>query len=216
MPFQMDCEQFANMARTGMDAGRGGGRSTAQPQSPPVRWLRDMRASRRGSKGHATADGASLGGRKSCASASPAHRDQKRFFVVSNIVRNGFSPRGDGPATAPVSGARSNGGLEAKAVKMHMLGRLRSKHFYAPVMADSAMNVMLCLFVGELQSSKVSDTALAVGNMLSPPEVDCFIDKLVQAGLAVVKGEEPERRTVGLTPLGSARMRSFVSDYPEV
>lgn len=106
--------------------------------------------------------------------------------------------------------------LEAKAAHMHILGRLRGQHFFTPVMADSAMDVMLSLFVGELQSSPVSDTALAVGNLLSRTEADAVIDKLVQAGLAVVTGEMPDRRTVGLTPLGSARMRSFVSDYPDV
>lgn len=99
---------------------------------------------------------------------------------------------------------------------MHTFGRLRGKHFFTPVMADTAMDVMLSLFVGELQSSKVSDTALAVGNLLNREETDAIIDRLVQAGLAVVTAQEPERRTVGLTPLGSARMRSFVSDYPDV
>jgi predicted transcriptional regulator len=99
---------------------------------------------------------------------------------------------------------------------MHMLGRLRGKHFFTPVMADSAMDVMLSLLVGELQSSTVSDTALAVGNLLNRDETETIIDRLVQAGLAVVTGNEPDRRTVGLTPLGSARMRSFVSDYPDV
>jgi len=113
-------------------------------------------------------------------------------------------------------GPRQDGWLEAKAARMHMLGRLRSKHFFAPVMADSAMDTMLSLFVGELQSSSVSDTALAVANLLSREETDLMIDKLVHAGLAIVTGEESERRTVGLTPLGSARMRSFVNDHPDV
>jgi len=106
--------------------------------------------------------------------------------------------------------------LESKAARMHMLGRLRGQHFFTPVMADTAMDVMLSLFVGELQSSPVSDTALAVGNLLTREETDAMIGTLVQAGLAVVTGIEPDRRTVGLTPLGSARMRSFVSDYPDV
>jgi len=123
--------------------------------------------------------------------------------------------------TGPFGAARrpqlgTDAQLEAKAAHMHMLGRLRGQHFLTPVMADSAMDVMLSLFVGELQSSPVSDTALAVGNLLSPAEADAVFDKLVQAGLAVVTGEMPDRRTVGLTPLGSARMRSFVSDYPDV
>lgn len=112
--------------------------------------------------------------------------------------------------------SQQDAALEAKATRMHMLGRLRAKHFCVPVMADSPMDIMLSLFVGELQSSKVSATALAVGNLLSREETDLFIDKLVHAGLAVVTGQGSDRRTVGLTPLGSARMRSFVNDYPAV
>ncbi len=106
--------------------------------------------------------------------------------------------------------------LEAKATRMHGLGRLRGKHFLIPVMADSAMDVMLSLLVGALQGIAVSDTALAVGNMLSREDTDLMIDKLVNAGLAAVVNHEGDRRTVGLTPLGSARMRSFVNDYPDV
>ncbi len=105
---------------------------------------------------------------------------------------------------------------EAKAARMHGLGRLRGKYFVAPVMGDSAMSMMLSLFVGELQSRTVSNMTLAVGSLLSREETDLMIDKLVSAGLAVITGFEPNRRTVGLTPLGSARMRSFVNDYPDV
>lgn len=122
-------------------------------------------------------------------------------------------------AETPVTqtgGPRQDGWLEAKATRMHMLGRLRSRHFFTPVMTDSAMDMMLSLFVGELQSSRVSDTALALANLLSSEETDLMIDKLVHAGLAIVTGEESGRRTVGLTPLGSARMRSFVNDHPDV
>jgi len=113
-------------------------------------------------------------------------------------------------------GDRLPDALEAKATRMHGLGRLRGKHFLAAVMADSAMDVMLCLLVGELQGIPVSDTALAVGNMLSREETDLMIDKLVNAGLAVVTSHDGNRRIVALTPLGSARMRSFVADYPDV
>lgn len=108
------------------------------------------------------------------------------------------------------------GVLEAKATRMHGLGRLRGKHFLIPIMADSAMDVMLSLFVGELQGTLVSDTALAVGNGLSREDTALMIDKLVNAGLAAVASHAGDRRTVGLTPLGSARMRSFVNDYPDV
>ncbi len=136
---------------------------------------------------------------------------------MSNIVQGGRTPAF--LAAVPITGSggsRPDAWLEAKATRLHTLNRLRGKHFFTPVMADSPMDVMLSLFVGELQSNKVSDTALAVGNLLNREETDRIIDKLVQAALAVVTGFEPERRTVGLTPLGSARMRSFVSDYPDV
>lgn len=105
---------------------------------------------------------------------------------------------------------------EAKAARLHGLGRLRGKYFATPVMGDSAMSMMLSLFVGELQSRPVSNMTLAVGSMLSREETDLMIDRLVSAGLAVITGLEPNRRIVGLTPLGSARMRSFVNDYPNV
>ena len=136
---------------------------------------------------------------------------------MSNSVQRGLSRASlRDAAGATVTDSRSNAGLEAKAARMHTLGRLRGKHFFAPVMADTAMDVMLSLFVGELQSSPVSDTALAVANLLNREETDLIIDRLVQAGLAAITGIEPDRRTVGLTPLGSARMRSYVGDYPDV
>jgi hypothetical protein len=117
------------------------------------------------------------------------------------------------------SGARRThdaAGLEGKAARMHLLSRLRGQHFLATVMADSPMDLMLSLFVGELQGRSVNETALATANLLNRAEANDFIDRLVQAGLAVITGREPEGRTVGLSPLGSARMRSFVNDYPDV
>lgn len=139
-----------------------------------------------------------------------------RFIQVSNSVQRGMA-RAPRPGAAGQAGVNEqDAALEAKASRMHMLSRLRGKHFFTPIMADSAMDVMLSLFVGELQSSTVSDTALAVGNLLSREETAAIIDRLVHAELAVITGEEPDRRTVGLTALGSARMRSFVSDYPDV
>jgi len=116
----------------------------------------------------------------------------------------------------PADEVHRDASIEGKAARMHGLGRLRGEHFRTALMADSAMDVMLTLFIGELQASPVSDTALAGGNKLSREEADLMIDKLINAGLAAVTGENPDRRTVGLTPLGSARMRSFVNDYPDV
>ena len=106
--------------------------------------------------------------------------------------------------------------LELKAARLHTLSRFRGQHFVTPIMADSAMDVMLSLFVGELQNCDISETMLATANLLTRRDVSIIIDRLVQAGLAVLTGHEPDGRTVGLSPLGSARMRSFVNDYPDV
>lgn len=106
--------------------------------------------------------------------------------------------------------------IAGKATRMHDLGRLRGQHFGTALLADSAMDMMLALFVGELHASPVSDTALAGETMLSREEIDLMIDKLINAGLIAITGANPDRRTVGLTPLGSARMRSFVNAYPDV
>ncbi len=137
---------------------------------------------------------------------------------MSHFLHRGL-PRAPLTAAGAESGSGSTGQdrlLVEKATRMHMLSRLRGRHFFAPVMADSAMDVMLSLFVGELQSSPVSDTAIAVGNLLTREDTQAIIDRLVQADLAYEAGAEPDRRIIALTPLGSARMRSYVSDYPDV
>lgn len=83
-------------------------------------------------------------------------------------------------------------------------------------MSDSTMGVMLSLFQGELASIPLSESNVALTNMLEASEARRIIESLIQAGLIVVTGENPERRTVGLTPLGSARMRSYISDHPDI
>ena len=104
----------------------------------------------------------------------------------------------------------------AKAVRMHALSRLRTRYFTSRMLADSVMDVMLSLFIGELQEIELSEATLALANLLSREEITLLVNNLVHAGLAVVTGDEPERRKVGLTPIGSARTRSYVNDYPVV
>jgi hypothetical protein len=105
--------------------------------------------------------------------------------------------------------------LAVRAVRIHELVKVRDCHFRRAVMADSAMAMMLSLFLGELKVISLTTTTLALVNMLDDDETQTVIESLIQAGLAVVTGEMPGRGTVGLTPLGSARMRSFVRDHPE-
>ena len=104
--------------------------------------------------------------------------------------------------------------LEAKAARLHELVRLRDRHFRCGVMADAPMAIMLMLFQSELQSISLSQSNLILLNLLDEEEAASIIEKLVHAGLIVVTGDNPARRTVGLSALGSARMRSFISDFP--
>jgi hypothetical protein len=105
--------------------------------------------------------------------------------------------------------------LAVRALRLHELVKVRDYHFRRSVMADSAMAIMLSLFLGELKSVSLTVSTLALVNMLDDGETQIAIESLVHAGLAVVTGAMPERATVGLTPLGSARMRSFVRNHPE-
>lgn len=105
--------------------------------------------------------------------------------------------------------------LAAKAQRMLDLTKQREEHFRRSVMADKAMSVMLSLFLAELKAVPLTEATLALINLLDGDEGRDVVESLIHAGLAVVTGANPERRTVGLTPLGSARMRSFISDYPD-
>ncbi|GEM_PF-1933841 len=112
--------------------------------------------------------------------------------------------------------SRDEFNLAVRAARLHELVKVRDRHFRRSVMADGAMAIMLSLFLGQLKSVSLTPATLSLVNMLDEEDAQRTLNSLIQAGLAVVTGENPERRTVGLTALGSARMRSFVSDYPEI
>ena len=106
--------------------------------------------------------------------------------------------------------------LEVRARRLHELVKRRDGYFRRPIMADSAMGVMLSLFLAELAAIPVSESNLALTNILDSGEARRVVESLVHAGLVIVTGENPQRWTVGLPPLGSARMRSFISDHPDI
>ncbi|MBB5985136.1 hypothetical protein [Sphingobium lignivorans] len=106
--------------------------------------------------------------------------------------------------------------LAAKAQRLYDLLRHRERHFLRPVMADRAMAAMLSLFLAELKGVTLTPENLSLINLFNDDEKRGVVDSLILAGLVARTGENPERRTVGLTPLGSARMRSFISDYPDI
>jgi hypothetical protein len=106
--------------------------------------------------------------------------------------------------------------LEIKVRRLHDLVKQRDGYFRRSIMADSAMGVMLSLFLAELAAIPVSESSLALTNILDSGEARCIVESLLHAGLVIVTGDNPQRWTVGLTPLGSARMRSFISDHPDI
>jgi hypothetical protein len=101
---------------------------------------------------------------------------------------------------------------EVRAVALHNFHRLRMRHFISPVMAGNAMSLMLTLFISECQNMAAGEQSIVLANQIAPLEGTALIDTLVQAGLVVATGKMPGRRTVGLSPLGSARMRAYIMD----
>jgi hypothetical protein len=107
-------------------------------------------------------------------------------------------------------------GLILRAARLHELVKIRDCHFRRSVMADSSMSIMLSLLLGELKSVELTPGTLSLVNMLDDDQADGILEALVHAGLAQITGRDVDRQTVGLTALGSARMRSFVSDYSQI
>ncbi|CAN5262917.1 hypothetical protein BH10PSE13_BH10PSE13_13810 [soil metagenome] len=104
--------------------------------------------------------------------------------------------------------------LETKAEAMHALSQRRKRHFVSTALHDAGMTLMLTLFIAECRSIDAGEQSVLLANHIAPLEGAALIDTLVQAGLVVVTGTMPGRRSVGLTPLGSARMRAYIADFP--
>lgn len=113
------------------------------------------------------------------------------------------------PQTGPAGFDRM---LADEAIRLHRIGRRRARHFGVPMLLDHGMNMMLSLLIAEIEQIVVSEDAVLLANE-APADADpMLIDTLVHAGLAAATGTKPGRRLVGLTPLGSARMRGFVTE----
>jgi hypothetical protein len=116
----------------------------------------------------------------------------------------------------PLHGGTGERKLEAKAQRLLDLVKRRERYFRRSVMADGTLGVLHSLFHAAHTAVPLTQATLALVALLEGEEERRVIDSLIHAGLAVVTGDNPDRRTVGLTPLGSARMRSFISDYPDI
>ncbi len=99
-----------------------------------------------------------------------------------------------------------------QAMRLHRIGRRRARHFGTPLLLDHDMNMMLSLLIAEIEQIVVSEAAVLLANEAPSAAQAALIDNLILAGLAAATGTMPGRRTVGLTPLGSARMRGFVAE----
>lgn len=106
--------------------------------------------------------------------------------------------------------------LLAKSNAILRIARMRARHFPTDLLADDAMRLLLSLFVSEQQGIVLTERTLALANQLSREESSEIIQRLFHAGLVAISGNDTERRLVGLTPIGSARTRSFVDDHPDV
>lgn len=106
--------------------------------------------------------------------------------------------------------------LRVRAERLHALVRRRDDCFMRPVMADVSMSVMLSLFLAELRGVPITEATLALVNLLEGEEGRRIVPALVGAGLAAATGDAGDRRLISLTPLGSSRMRSFITDYPDI
>jgi len=104
--------------------------------------------------------------------------------------------------------------LEAKAEAMHSLWQLRKRHFVSTALHDAGMGIMLTLSIAESRSFDAGEQSVLLANQIAPLEGAALVDTLVQAGLVVATGTIPGRRSVGLSPLGSARMRAYIADFP--
>lgn len=139
----------------------------------------------------------------------------RRNLFLSPQPRSAHPHHGAVGDDAAIAGSEA-GRLVAKAAAIHRLSRMRSKHFRTSLLADSAMALLLSLFVAEQQAIDVGERALALANDLSVAEGASILNNLVHAGLVVISGTDTERRSVGLTPIGSARTRGFIDDHPDV
>lgn len=100
---------------------------------------------------------------------------------------------------------RASTQAELKATLLHRNNRRRALHFNAPVMADSAMDLMLTLFVGHEQRRVVDRVALAMLNSLTPVRADTLLSSLSEAGLTRIEGE-----CWGLTDRGARLMSAYL------
>lgn len=105
------------------------------------------------------------------------------------------------------SGDTQKHSIEVRAARLHAENRRRAELFNRPVMADSAMDVMLTALIAHEQGTRLTRTAVAMANRLCRTAAEPIIADLVAARL--LEGGECVDH-VRLTKLGVDLMREFV------
>lgn len=108
---------------------------------------------------------------------------------------------GEGDAAMGSGGTRR----ELQATLLHRSNRLRALHFNSPVLADSAMDLMLTLTVAAEQRRSVGEVALARINSLEPARAANLLVELESAGLAT-----KERGVWSLSARGGDLMTAYL------
>jgi hypothetical protein len=110
----------------------------------------------------------------------------------------------------------SDRALEAKAARIHALCALRHQQFAHPPLNDQGMSIMLTLFIAQIQGLDLKSAALGQANDILHQPLEALLQQLIQAGLVEVTGRDPATQSVGLSPIGSARMRSYIDAFPAI
>lgn len=132
------------------------------------------------------------------------------------MVGSKDDPSSIGAGASGVRNGQGDADLEAKARRLLALVRMRDAHFRMAVMGDGAMSLMLSLLLAEMSGVALTPANLALANSLDREEARRLIDALLQGELIAIDATAPDRRTIGLTPLGAARMRGYVRSHPDI
>lgn len=101
--------------------------------------------------------------------------------------------------------------LERRAAELHAFSRCRTDLFNRPVMADTAMDIMLTALIAHEQGTVLTRLSAAMANRLPLASADSVIEELINARL-LRRGDR--RDQINPTQLGVDLMREFVSRAP--
>lgn len=118
------------------------------------------------------------------------------------------SRKSEGKEVSRTARQTDNISLERRAAELHALSRRRTDLFNRPVMADTAMDIMLTALIAHEQGTVLTRLSAAMANRLPLASADSMIEELIGARL-LRHGDR--RDQINPTQLGVDLMREFVS-----